>query len=55
MDPESAIFPLENPAIVSVPLGFIGAWLGAMFSREPEAEKKFTELYVRSNTGIGSE
>lgn len=55
MDPENAIFPLENPAIVSVPLGFIGAWLGTLFAREPEAERKFTELYVRSNTGIGSE
>ena len=55
MDPEDALFPLGNPAIVSVPLGFIGAWLGTVFSREPEAEQKFTELYVRSNTGIGSE
>lgn len=55
MNPESAIFPLENPAIISVPLGFIGAWLGTRFSRETEAEQKFTELYVRSNTGIGSE
>ncbi len=55
MDPESAIFPLKNPAIVSVPLGFIGAWLGTLFSRETEAERKFTELYVRSNTGIGAE
>lgn len=55
MNPESAIFPLKNPAIVSVPLGFIGAWLGTLFSRESEAERKFTELYVRSNTGIGAE
>lgn len=55
MNPEDALFPLGNPAIVSVPLGFIGAWLGTVFSREPEAEQKFTELYVRSNTGIGSE
>ncbi|SEN71861.1 solute symporter family protein [Lihuaxuella thermophila] len=55
MDPESAIFPLKNPAIVSVPLGFAGAWLGTLLSREPEAEQKFTELYVRSNTGIGAE
>lgn len=55
MDPEDALFPLGNPAIVSVPLGFIGAWLGTVFSREPEAEQKFTELYVWSNTGIGSE
>lgn len=55
MDPENTIFPLENPAIVSVPLGFLGAFLGTLFSREPSAEQKFSELYVRSNTGIGSE
>ncbi|MBA4493615.1 cation acetate symporter [Paenactinomyces guangxiensis] len=55
MEPETAVFPLKNPAIVSVPLGFLGAFLGTFFSREPEAEQKFTELYVRSNTGIGAE
>jgi cation/acetate symporter len=51
----NAIFPLKNPAIVSVPLGFIGAIVGTLLTREPETEKKFTELYVRSNTGIGAE
>jgi cation/acetate symporter len=51
-----AIFPLENPGIVSVPLGFLGAVLGTLLARrEPEAEHKFTELQVRCNTGIGAE
>ncbi len=50
------IFPLENPGILSVPLGFLGAWLGALLGgREQAAEEKFTELQVRSNTGIGAE
>ena len=50
------IFPLENPGIASVPLGFIGAWLGTMLGgRETTAEAKFTELEVRANTGLGSE
>ena len=50
------IFPLENPGIASVPLGFIGAWLGTMLGgRETSAEAKFTELEVRANTGLGSE
>ncbi|SFJ52130.1 solute symporter family protein [Thermoflavimicrobium dichotomicum] len=55
MTPESAIFPLKNPALLSVPIGFLGAVIGTLLSREEEAEKKFTELYVRSNTGIGAE
>ncbi|HMB26716.1 MAG TPA: cation acetate symporter [Blastocatellia bacterium] len=50
-----AVFPLENPGIVSIPLGFLGAALGALTGREPEAEEKFTELTVRANTGLGAE
>ncbi len=50
------LFPLENPGILSIPLGFIGAFVGTMSSRvDPEAEFKFTELEVRANTGLGSE
>ena len=41
--------------IVSIPLGFIGAVLGTLLRREPEAERKFTELSVRANTGLGAE
>lgn len=48
-------FPLENPALLSVPLGFLGAILGTLLSKEPEAETKFDELMVRSNTGLGAE
>jgi cation/acetate symporter len=51
-----AIFPLENPGILSIPMGFIGAFIGTMMSRMDEnAEAKFTELEVRANTGLGSE
>jgi cation/acetate symporter len=49
------IFPLENPGIISIPLGFLGAVLGTLLSREPEAEAKYDELNVRANTGIGAE
>jgi cation/acetate symporter len=49
------LFPLENPGIVSIPLGFLGAFIGTLFGREPEAEAKFTELSVRANTGLGAE
>lgn len=48
-------FPLENPGIVSIPLGFLGAILGSLVSREPKAEARFSELLVRANTGLGAE
>jgi cation/acetate symporter len=50
-----AIFPLENPGILSVPLGFLGAVLGTFLRREPEAEARYAELVVRANTGLGAE
>jgi cation/acetate symporter len=46
---------LANPGIVSIPLGFIGCWLGTMLSREHGAERTYHELYVRSETGLGAE
>jgi cation/acetate symporter len=49
------IFPLENPGILSIPLGFVGAILGTMLGREPAAEAKYDELLVRASTGIGAE
>jgi cation/acetate symporter len=50
------IFPLENPGIVSIPLGFLGAVVGTLTSRpDANAEKMFTELEVRANTGLGAE
>ena len=49
------IFPLENPGILSIPLGFLGAILGTLLSHEPSSEHKFNELLVRSNTGLGAE
>jgi cation/acetate symporter len=50
-----AWFPLENPGILSVPLGFLAAFVGTMLTRESESEAKFNELLVRANTGLGSE
>jgi cation/acetate symporter len=46
---------LANPGIVSIPLGFLGCWLGTMLSSERGAERSFHELYVRSETGLGAE
>jgi cation/acetate symporter len=50
------LFPLENPGILSIPIGFAGAVLGTLFGgREYTAEEKFNELEVRANTGLGAE
>ncbi|OCA83069.1 cation acetate symporter [Bacillus sp. FJAT-27225] len=43
---------LTNPGIVSIPLGFIGAYLGTILSSKKEDVKKFDEILVRANTGI---
>lgn len=48
-------FPLENPGLVSIPLGFFLGWLGTVTSKEPAAEERFTELEVRALTGAGAE
>jgi cation/acetate symporter len=49
------LFPLENPGILSIPLGFLGAVIGTLTGREPEAERRFAELTVRAHTGLGAE
>jgi cation/acetate symporter len=48
-------YDLANPGIISVPLGFIGCWLGTVLTREEVAERSFDELWVRSETGLGAE
>jgi cation/acetate symporter len=52
---DDAPFSLKNPGIISIPLGFIGCWLGTMLSTERGNEREFEELYVRSETGIDAE
>jgi cation/acetate symporter len=48
-------FPLENPAIVSVPAGFLAAVLGTLLSSERTTSGKLNQLSVRSNTGLDAE
>ncbi|MGW7081893.1 solute symporter family protein [Streptomyces sp. NPDC054871] len=47
-------FPLENPGLVSIPLGFLAGWLGTVTSPEPADEAKHAETEVRSLTGAGA-
>ncbi|HHY75016.1 MAG TPA: cation/acetate symporter ActP [Bacillus bacterium] len=44
------IFPLTNPAIVSVPIGFIAAIIGTLVSSERD-EKKYAEVTFKAQTG----
>jgi cation/acetate symporter len=46
-------FPLSNPGIISIPLGFLAGWIGTKLSKEDNIEK-YTELEVRSLTGHGA-
>jgi cation/acetate symporter len=46
-----ALFPLSNPGIVSIPLGFLAAWIGTYFSRSQD-DAKFEEIQVKANTGM---
>jgi cation/acetate symporter len=49
------VFPLDNPAIVSVPLGFLAAVAGTWFGPQAaDADPAYTELNVRANTGLGA-
>jgi len=49
----AAPIPLENPGLISIPIGFIFAAVGALTSRERD-EEKYAELEVRSLTGAGA-
>jgi len=50
---KAPLFPLKNPAIVSLPLGLIAAILGALLFRDRRAEEMFDEIEVRQITGLG--
>ncbi|TQL47332.1 cation/acetate symporter [Homoserinimonas aerilata] len=48
-------FPLNNPGIISIPLGFILGWLGTITSSRREDPAVAAEMEVRSLTGHGAE
>ena len=49
------LFPLNNPGIISIPLGFLLGWLGTITSRIVEDPAIAAEMEVRSLTGHGAE
>ena len=55
-DGQGSPVSLENPGIISIPLGFLGCWLGTMLSRpEERPDRSFEELVFRAETGLGAE
>lgn len=50
-----AVFPLKNPGIVSIPLGFFLGWLGSVLDKNHESKKLAAEMEVRELTGFGAE
>ncbi|MER1997522.1 MAG: cation acetate symporter [Arthrobacter sp.] len=50
-----AVFPLNNPGIVSIPLAFFLGFLGTVTSKDNESPEKQAEMEVRSLTGVGAE
>jgi cation/acetate symporter len=59
MGHHAAIFPYDSPALFSMPLGFLGGWIGSLLasgaSSSRAEESRFAALYIRSQTGIGAE
>lgn len=50
-----AIFPLTNPALVSIPLGFLAGIIGTYVGKPDHKEELQAEMEVRSLTGVGVE
>ncbi|MFE7778787.1 cation acetate symporter [Streptomyces sp. NPDC057445] len=48
------VFPLQNPGVVSIPLGFLAGWIGTVTSSEVPDEAKHAETEVRALTGAGA-
>lgn len=50
-----AWFPLNNPGLVSIPIGFLCGFLGTVLSKDTTSQLRYDELSVRALTGAGAE
>lgn len=48
-------FPLDNPGIISIPLGFLLGWIGSLTQKRLESPELAAEMDVRALTGFGAE
>jgi cation/acetate symporter len=51
----TAIFPLRDPAIVSMPAAFLAAAAVSLLAREPVAAARFDDEKLRTYLGVGAE
>jgi cation/acetate symporter len=48
-----AMFPIVNPAVASMPIGFLGAFLGTFLGRRnPNSDEHFDEVLFQAQTGM---
>jgi cation/acetate symporter len=52
---ETALFPLKNPAIVSMTAAFLVGFVVSLMSRESRAEAMFEDEKLRTYLGVGAE
>jgi cation/acetate symporter len=50
-----ALFPLRNPAIVSMPIAFAAGIVASLMSHEPLAASRFDDEKLRTYLGVGAE
>lgn len=48
------LFPLYNPGIIAIPVGFISAIIASLVSRKSSQEKdeERTQFFIKAQTGI---
>jgi len=51
----TAIFPLKNPAIISMSMAFLAGWLGSVLKPDVTSEEAFNEQRIRNYLGVGAE
>lgn len=52
---KNAIFPLQNPGLITIPIGFLLTYVASILTQDEHTGEKYIELSVRSQTGLGSE
>jgi cation/acetate symporter len=52
---QNAIFPLKNPALISMSASFLAGYLVSKFTKEESAELKFEDEKLRTYLGVGAE
>jgi cation/acetate symporter len=54
-DSQGSPFPLAFPTLISIPVGFVGCWLGTVLSTDKTGERTHTRMRVRTHSGLGAE